>query len=129
MADPRSPVQSRPSIASLRNPLTSRPRARSLPPLSTMALALGAAGCDSPAPASHGPVADRLGPISLAASPDYPYLVTGQVFNPYTGLVTAAVVHFFVETTRGGDAPVDVGTDANGQFAIPAPESTITVYL
>jgi hypothetical protein len=67
--------------------------------------------------------------MSLAASADYPYLVTGRVFNPYTGLVTDAVVHFFVETTRGGDAPGNVRTDANGQFAIHAPESTITVYV
>jgi hypothetical protein len=101
-----------------------------------MALALTPLGCHRDAPAGgapaggapQGPVPDRLGPIALAPSADHPYLVAGQVFNPYTGVVPDAVAYFSVETARGLRSG-NVRTDANGQFAIYAPESTITVHV
>jgi hypothetical protein len=119
------------------SPLTRRtagPRLRSLLAASAMALVL--LGCHHDAPAGDAPAAgapqrpvpDRLGAIALAPSADYPYLVAGQVFNPYTGVVTDAVAYFYVEARRGLRTG-NVTTDANGQFTIYAPESTITVRV
>ena len=66
--------------------------------------------------------------MSVAPSISNPYLVAGQVFNPYTGVVADAAVDFSAETTKGVGFG-SIRTDANGQFAMYAPESAITVYV
>jgi hypothetical protein len=124
-----------PARSSARDNGRRRPLARAL---AAIVVLQHVSGCDgggaTPATApvtmiespSGAVVPTRLAVLSRAPLETHPHALVGQVFDAYSGVVSADVA-FFVETAGWGRGD-GVRTDASGQFTVYAPDSMINVY-